>query len=326
MTGFEKRGEDFLDELNRAFRQGEDSVVCENAQPTKPVVLVVGAPRSGTTLLTQWLSYSGFGVPTNLLARLYQTPYLGGLVQRLLTDPELNYRNELAVEATSSFASEAGKTAGLLAPHEFFYFWRRFLPLDVARPMTPEERRSADPAGLASGLARLEAALSRPLAMKAIIAQYDLDLVDSVLPTAIYVHTVRDEVDNVESLLRIRATVHGDESEWFSVRPSGSELVETMSPVMQAAAQVAWTNDDIRESLSAISAERVLHLDHSTFCESPGEIRDELAAKCAVLGVELGPFVGPESFSENRRASKRSAEITEALNHVRGMDRPRKET
>lgn len=321
MTGFEKQGEDFLSALNEALQRGEQEFTRRASHPTRPLVLVVGPPRSGTTVTTQWLSTCGFAVPTNFLARLYRAPYLGGLLQRLLTEPDLNYRDELAVSHGSGFASEAGKTTGLLAPHEFFYFWRQYLPLDVARPMTDVERKSANPQGLAEGLARLEDALERPLAMKAIIAQYDLDLLDPVLPTAIYFHTMRDEVDNVESLLRIRSTVHGSESEWFSVRPRGSDLVEDESPIVQAAAQVAWTNDDLRRQLERLPEHRVLSVEHTHFCRSPRDVYDELATKSRALGTDLGPYVGPASFDENKRQSTRAEAIQEALDHVRRIER-----
>ena len=96
--------EAFLPVLSRALRVGE--LRCEQdlpASPSRPIVFVLGAPRSGTTLLTQWLAASGhFGVPSNLLARFYEAPYIGGLVQRLLTDPDLSYRDELATGGDSS--------------------------------------------------------------------------------------------------------------------------------------------------------------------------------------------------------------------------------
>ena len=155
MTSFDKTGEDFLGRLNEALQVGERGFSEGNAAPQRPLVLVVGPPRSGTTVTMQWLSTLGFGVPTNLLARMYRAPHLGGLIQNLLTDPSYNYRNELDVWSGEEYQSEAGKTNGLLAPHEFFYFWRQYIPLDVARPLRDDEFARADIQGFASGLARV---------------------------------------------------------------------------------------------------------------------------------------------------------------------------
>lgn len=321
MSGFEKTGEDFLALLNESLLSGERAEEGRLSAPTLPTLLIVGAPRSGTTLLTQWLADLGFGVPTNQLARMFRAPYVGGLVQRLLTDSELNFRGELSVASGENFASEAGKTVGLLAPHEFFYFWREYLPLDVARPLTQDERSRADMAGLAAGLARLEAGLERALAMKAIIAQYDAALLHEHLPKAVFLHIVRDEVDNVESLLRIRERVHGSEEEWFSVRPSGSALVDSEPPVVQVAAQVAWTNDDLTRTLADIGADHSIRIDHSALCRDPAGIHDQIARTCAGLGYDVGTYSGPGHFDEHRRDSPRAAEILAALEYVRSMDR-----
>lgn len=327
MTGFDKRGDDFLHLLNDTIRRGEGAVdLGPTGPPEMPVVFVVGAPRSGTTVLMQWLASSGsFGVPTNLLARLYANPYIGGLLQRLVTDPELDYRGELAVQHHDAFASEVGKTSGLLAPHEFFYFWRQYLPLDVARPMTRDERGRANMAGLADGMRRLEAGLGRPLALKAIIAQYDIDLVSEAIPTAIFLRTRRDEVANVESILAARRTVSGSESAWFSVRPAGTERLSDSPPLDQAAAQVAWTNDDLDRQLALLDPARVVEVDHTAFCHDPASIYRALNDRMAKRGSQLLPYAGPDAFDEHLRASDRRSEVQDSLDRAREMSRAERE-
>ena len=76
--------ENFLKEIN------EDLLIAEKEQLKKqmkeyPVILVVGALRSGTTLLTQWLANTKqFAYATNVLSRFYETPIIGAKIQRLL--------------------------------------------------------------------------------------------------------------------------------------------------------------------------------------------------------------------------------------------------
>jgi hypothetical protein len=287
-----------------------------------PVVLVVGPPRSGTTVTIQWLAATGlFATPSNLMARLPEAPYLAGLLQRLLTDPELDYRGELSVGDIDHFASVAGKTAGLLAPHEYFYFWRRFFPLDVARPMTAAERSRSDPEGLAHGLASLQTGVGAPIVLKAIIAQYDLDVVLRHLPSAIVLVTRRREAENVESLLETRTRVMGAESEWFSVRPKGSDLVADADPVVQAAAQVAWTNDDLDAQLADIDSGRVVRVDHADFCSDPASTFGSIQRACEFVGHPIGAYSGPERLKEHRRRSRRESDIEQALKDVRTFDR-----
>ena len=53
----------------------------------KPILFIVGCPRGGTTLLYQYLSYSGlFTYPTNFLSRFYFAPVLGARLQQMLFD------------------------------------------------------------------------------------------------------------------------------------------------------------------------------------------------------------------------------------------------
>ena len=317
--GFERRGDAFLAALNQALRDGEDKTTATmDTRSRFPVVFVVGPPRSGTTLLIQWLARTGqFAVPSNLMARMPEAPYLAGMLQRLLTDPTVNYRGELDA-VNDQMDSVAGKTRGVLGAHEFFYFWRRFFPLDIARPLTADERGAVDQAGFARGIGLLQQALNLPLAMKAIIAQYDLDLVMQALPTSILAVTSRDEVSNVESLLWARRTVLGSEQTWFSARPPGSESFDEDSPVTQVAAQVALTNDHLEDQLRKFDPSRVVRVAHHEFCASPSTTYAALARACAQLGHQLGPYVGPASFVEHRRPSERADAIAKELDRVRG--------
>ena len=53
--------------------------------PRRPVVFVVGVPRSGTTLTYQVLAATGaFAYPSNVVARFWRRPGHGVRVQRLL--------------------------------------------------------------------------------------------------------------------------------------------------------------------------------------------------------------------------------------------------
>ena len=82
-------------------------------------------------MLTQVLAATGaFAYPSNLINRFAFSPYLGAQVQKMLLDPEFDYREELAdVQSSINFASTLGRSQGALAVSEFFHFWRRFLPV-----------------------------------------------------------------------------------------------------------------------------------------------------------------------------------------------------
>ena len=66
--------EDLLDKVNCLLEEPELNEVSHLKQPKLPTVFIVGNPRSGTTLLYQWLAATGlFAYPSNIMSR-FTTP------------------------------------------------------------------------------------------------------------------------------------------------------------------------------------------------------------------------------------------------------------
>ena len=122
--------EELLSELSGLLGPVDERVSAQFERPKWPPLFLVGSPRSGTTFVMQLLNATGqFAVPTNLLSRFYYAPYVGAKIQQVLTDKNFDYNNEMGDFASSGeFNSSLGKTTSALAPNEFTYFWRRFIP------------------------------------------------------------------------------------------------------------------------------------------------------------------------------------------------------
>ena len=103
--------ESLLKEINGILGPVEEDILENYRMPKYPVVLIVGCARSGSTLMMQWLARTGiFAYPTNLLSRFFGAPYIGALIQQLLTAPEFNFNNEiLDFNNEISFSSDFGK-------------------------------------------------------------------------------------------------------------------------------------------------------------------------------------------------------------------------
>jgi hypothetical protein len=302
---------DFLCAINELVGRGESNFR-EPVEAECPVVLVVGAPRSGTTVLLQWLRAVGLAVPSNLAARFSANPLFAGMLQRLLTDPCLGFRDELSLgQQADGFASSFGKTVGLLAPHEFSFYFRQFFPVTVGEELAPEQLARCDTGGFLEGLRRFGGALGAPVAVKAMLIQYHLGLFLDHRRVVI-IHTVRDEPDNVVSLLAHRSMVAGDLQEWISVRPPEYGWLRELSPIEQVAGQVHFTNQRIAAQLGAFPAERVVRLDHDEFCREPRQLHGQLREKFAAVGWPWhGEYDGPSEF-KLRRYDPESEEYREA--------------
>ncbi len=269
--------------------------------PTRPPVFIVGCPRSGTTLAYQWLAASGlFTYPTNFTARFPTAPWLAERVQRLLRDPACDFRGELTLEASdrpASFHSHLGKTRGPFAPHEFWFWWRRFVPGGRTHALDAGQLARVDTARLLGELAAWEAVLGKPILMKAMILDWNLPWLARLLPRAVFVHVSRDPVLTMQSLLAARAEFFGHAEDWYSFRPPEYAALRGRDPIDQVAGQVAHTERAVRAGLAELPASRRLTVAYEDLCRDPaavhGELRDRLGAQGWVLPAD---YVGPASF------------------------------
>ena len=292
------RLEALLAELAELLTPVQERLTADAEPPRLPLVLVVGAPRSGTTLMTQWLAASGaFAYPTNLLSRFSFAPALGARIQRLLTDPAFAFRDELFdLGGGFDFSSQLGKTRGALAPNELWYFWRRFVPVVEPRALEPDERAGIDLDGLRRELGALEAAIERPLAAKGMILQYDLDLFAPALSTALFLFVRRDPVHNAQSLLQARERFWGDRARWYSCMPRETDALKTLDPHRQVAGQVHFTNLAIERGLAAVGDERGLAVDYEAFCADPQAAWSALRGRLAGAAELPARHPGPARF------------------------------
>lgn len=298
------RLEGLLEELSGLLAPAEKAALDLAPSSEKPTVLVVGAPRSGTTLMTQWLAASGaFAYPTNMLSRFFMAPAVGARIQQLLTDPRFAHGDELAGFADQvDFQSNLGKTKGPLAPNEFWYFWRRFLPtVDIER--IGERMNEVDFDGLRQSLAAMAAVFEKPLMMKGMMLQYDLGAFAERLPNTLFIHVERDAPANVRSLLDARERFFGDTSSWYSAKPPEYEALVGLPPVNQVAGQVVHTNRHIAQALDSLPFHRSLHVQYEEFCQDPTTTWSKLAERMCAFDEAI-PASHPDTtpFRATRRA------------------------
>jgi hypothetical protein len=313
--------ETLLADLGDNLHPAEDRLVSAymNHSLPYPVILVMGPLRSGTTLFMQWLANLGFiSYPSNLLSRFYRTPIIGAKIQLLLTDPRYSFRNELGeFEQSVGYASENGKTAGVLAPNEFWYFWRRFLA-EPARDVWADEElgQSMDTRTMRAELAGMMDVFKRPFAAKGMLFNYNIPFLDSVFDKALFIQIRRDPVSNVASVLEARKRQLGSEAEWYSFRIPEYEELKDLDPVRQAAGQVYYINKAVSAGMSRVSEERKLVIDYEKFCANPGECYSDLVAK---LGMGESAYAGLHSFPISSLADmKKYGAIESALAEYAG--------
>ena len=272
--------------------------------PKYPVVLIVGTPRSGTTLLTQVLAVSGaFAYPSNVMTRFAFAPYLGARIQQLLLDPDFDYRGELCdIKSSINYSSMLGRSKGALAVNEFFHFWRRFLPYFDPQFIPDNLLSEIDILGLRAELASIEAVFDRPFMGKGMLLQFNIPYFVKIMPELFIINITRDPLYVMQSIYESRMKYYDNVNIWWSVKPAGYARIADLDPVGQIAGQVYFAETEIAQGSEAIDSKRSMTIGYDQLCNDPAGVFRQLSNKLGKLGYDLpSKYAGKESFQASRR-------------------------
>ena len=270
--------EDLLAKLSTALKTAARAPLDSRE---RPALFIVGAPRTGSTYCLQWLAASGaFSYPSNFIARFWTAPFIGGLVQEMLIEPELDYRGEFAdvTPRPISDQSDAGKTAGMLSPSEFWFFWRDHFPGDGDLGLDLAKATDAQFFGFRDELARFAEVRGRPPAMKGKIVNHQIRDFAAGFPKALFLFMDRDPVDAAWSLLGARRRIYGDERRWWSFKTPDFEDLSNLDPFEQVMGQVQSIRRDVKRALADLAPNRWVRLAYHDLCTEPDGAFAQVAA------------------------------------------------
>jgi hypothetical protein len=285
-----------------------------------PIIFVVGCPRSGSTLLMQWIASLGvFAYPSNLVARFYENPYFGVRVQQALYT--FDSKKQIIPEQTSgdAYRSSYGHTTGALAPSEFWYFWRRFFQFGDSQKIENFHTSNQKTTEFVEELARMEQAFSMPLAMKAMILNWNLPELYALFDKCLLIDVSRQPEENAESLYFSRQDFFNDTEKWYSFKPPAYEWLKELPALEQVAGQVFYTRQAIEQGLEKIPTHSVLRVSHEEFCGNPAETYRQIKTKLQYMGTEIPEYHGIQKFektSTSRMSTADRAVIAAYLSHL----------
>lgn len=253
-----------------------------------PLVYIVGAPRSGTTLLSQLASrFLPLGYIDNVVARFWRRPSVGIRLSRIVLGPD--------ARRSIKFESRHGTTSGAAGPHEFGYFWRHWLPLDQAptHHLAPEMLARVDESGLKSALEdEILASFGRGVVFKNVICGFHAPFLSRLHPASLFVHVIRDDYDTAASILRSRVERYGSYDRWWSLKPSTYPFPGVSGdPAAEVAQQVL---DCRRETAASLASPGVssIALRYADVCSDPLAALEAICAALTPLGAHLKPAAG----------------------------------
>jgi Sulfotransferase family len=223
--------------------------------PTKPILLVCGPARSGTSLAAQLLIRN---LPVAYFDNLVSVFPRSPLTARRLFGRRMN-RGPIA------YRSYYGRTHGWSAPNDALNLWDRWLGRDRSR--VPERIGAKAGAEMSAFFGAFERESGRPVVAKNNALNASAHLVSEALPTARFICLQRSRSSLALSLYRARMDIHG-----AATVPYGLTTRDARRPddaVEDICRQVLYHEQLAREQLARLGAERFVIVRYEDICGDP---------------------------------------------------------
>jgi hypothetical protein len=262
-----------------------------------PPTFVVGAPRSGTTLVGLHL------------ARAFRWSYFPNAAKRARKTPYLSARRALrrAGAWEGSYDNRYGHAEGELAPSDGWDLFLRWF--EGYREATAADARGAR--ALVTLVRRMEDLFGAPFLCKNNQNTMRIGALADLFPTALFVCVRRALPEAAASLLEARSRHRVALGSWWSAAPPQYLGRGFSSELEQVVATQVGLERYAEVQLACCAAGRHRFVDYERFCASPAELVEWVAAAYEARGVRLEPSGErlPASFDASRLEGARREEL-----------------
>lgn len=265
-----------------------------------PPVIILGPPRSGTTLFYEALAAKyHVAYLCNFAALLHSSPVTATLMAK-----------HIGGEHKPKFESDIGFINGLYAPSEAGKLFERWF-------------KSPDHPTVRTQIETLSAVMEGPVILKNLYFHDRIDNIDRQLPDAIFIRIKRDMVDVIYSTLEVRRKIHGDTNSWWGPTPLGWEKLQQLEPELQVAGQVYLIERAVDGLIHSRKwGGRTFSTDYEGFCDDPADnlhqfmefYLDKTGIELVARDRQLGRF----EISKHKFDGATSKKISDFLVHAEG--------
>ena len=282
--------EDALNSLNKQLSVSQTELFQEDLKD-QVTIHVIGAPRSGTTLVTQLaLSNIEIGYINNFIATFWNAPLYGILLSKKLLGE--NYQ--------SDFKSDFGRTISVQEPHEFGYFWKHQLNYTDHLQQTYNKEYNLPWDKLKNILYQMCFAYNKPILFKSFLYGFHIEKAVQKMPKTLFIYIERNLYQNAYSILKLRKKMFGDEAIWASMKPHQYSFLKDENIYRQIIGQVLFLNYEYKKQLSQIPESNKLLLSYSNICDNTVEAIEEVHNKINELeAVNYDPKIN-NNIKENK--------------------------
>lgn len=271
--------------LDWLLRRRERKLLADAPPTAQPLVLVVGAPRSGTTLAYQVLSrFLDVSYFTNLSSFFPKSPLAATrMLRRMQRDKK------------ADFKSYYGQTARLGGPHDGFFIWNRWLGED--RYVPADSLTDDQAADMRNFFNAWTATFDKPFLNKNNRNTSCIDLLADALPAARFVIVRRDPLYAAQSLIHARERVQGDKRVgWGLEAKPESAGDDDLAYVDDVCRQLQTIESRLAEQSATIAQDRIVEIAYEELCANPHGTVHEIADRMGLalhenrMDRELSPF------------------------------------
>jgi LPS sulfotransferase NodH len=236
--------------------------VARHRDDSQPVAFIVGAPRSGTTLLSQLIArHLDVGYVSNYVSRYWMAPVYG------LARFERRYAD---CRSAIDLRSEFGGTAGPYSPHEFGWFWQYWCGFFASDDLDGVQLDEFPWDTLREEIQAMAGYLGKPFIFKSLnYLVYNVDRFAREFPSARFIHIRREFPFVVRSVLECRVARYGTDRLWWTIRPRDVAAWRDRPPVEQVCHQIADIRRAIESSLAGLPESRRLTLEYEDLVAAP---------------------------------------------------------
>ena len=248
-----------------------------SSDPGLPVVLVVGSPRGGSTLLAQVLTaHLPVSYPSNLTELFPRAPITATL------------RFARLARRRVAYTTFYGNTVSLGAPSDAFSIWNRWLGHD--RYSVPDSIAPETADDMRAFFAAWSSAFGRPFMNKNNRNTAAMAVLADTIPNVRFVLVRREPVFVAQSLIEARATVQGDRRVGWGL---GANPERGKSDhVDDVVDQVHRIEQLIAAQLGLVDPATVMEVSYLDLCSNPGAVVGRVGEWLDLVPTttELEPF------------------------------------
>ncbi|MFK7821266.1 MAG: sulfotransferase [Planctomycetaceae bacterium] len=229
---------------------------------SKPILLIVGPPRSGTTVLYQ------------LLADALETTWFPNVSEMFPRSP-ITASRVLAFKRNKSrrLRSFYGQTPGLSAPNDAFQIWNRWLGENRYEPDLLSETSKH----MLQFLAAWTNMFNKPLLNKNNRNTFCLPQLHDAIPTAHFVILQRNPADIARSLIRAREFVQGEKHGPWGLASQSNHANDPLGYVDDVCEQVRLINERISTAKQTLNVDRLTCCSYEELCDDPTTLVESIA-------------------------------------------------